>query len=96
MEERCELYAKTLLQTVSEGGKGVRDVLDFVLWGDVAIADPAQRIWTAISTPEWYIPHIGVNSLGELMGYARPMEYPPRNGRVSKTLYALGYDGITW
>lgn len=96
MEERCELYAKMLLAATSDGGKSVQEILDFVLWGDAIAADPAERIWAAISTSDWSIPHLGLNSLGEMIGYARPTEYPPRNGRVSKTLHALGYEGITW
>ncbi|HLK15198.1 MAG TPA: phospholipase D family protein [Fimbriimonadaceae bacterium] len=96
MEERCDLYAKMLLASTSEGGKKVGEILDFVLWGDAAVADPAERIWAAISTSDWSIPHLGLNSLGEMIGYARPTAYPPRNGRVSKTLHALGYEGIVW
>lgn len=64
--------------------------------GDAQVSDCAERIWNAVYAPEWSLPHLGVNTLGELLGYARPDEFPPRNGRVSKTLYALGYDGISW
>ena len=36
--------------------------------------------------------HIGLSTIGELVGWAMTDRYPPRNGRTSKALYALGYD----
>jgi PLD-like domain len=95
-EERCRLFAKYLLAQRSEGGKDVRQVLSYVLWGDAITPDVAERIWDAAHEIEWKIPHLGPNILGELVGYARPNEFPPRNGRVSKTLAALGFEGISF
>ncbi|WP_371200120.1 phospholipase, partial [Ectothiorhodospira sp. PHS-1] len=34
----------------------------------------------------------GLSSLGEIVGWARPDEFPPRNMRTSKGLRALGYN----
>jgi hypothetical protein len=95
-EERCGLYSDLLLSAVSDSGRTIHDVLEYVLWGDGQTGDCAERIWNAVYLPEWSLPHLGVSTLGELIGYARPGEFPPRNGRVSKTLYALGYEGISW
>lgn len=46
----------------------------------------------AIRSDEWAIPRIGLSSLGEIVGWARPDEFPPRNMRTSKGLRALGYN----
>jgi hypothetical protein len=51
-----------------------------------------DRLYEAAWNPEKRIPHFGIGSLGEIVGWALPDEMPPRNGRTSKALYALGYD----
>jgi hypothetical protein len=93
-EGRCELFARYLLQQETPAGKRVGEVLQYVIWGDSAEPDVAERIWFASNDPKWRLKHLGQNILGELVGYARPKDYPPRNGRVAKTLTALGYEGI--
>lgn len=100
-KERCDLFARYLWKKRSLRGRSVSDVLRFILWGDrltgnPASKDTANRIWDATYDDEWSLPHLGVHIFGELLGYARPQEYPPRNNRVSKTLYALGFSGITY
>ena len=76
------------------GEKTVGEVFEYVLWGDKRRSDCAERIWDACHVPEWRLPFIGVSIWGELLGYARPDEFPPRNNRVSKTLRALGFKGV--
>jgi len=93
--ERCELYAHYLLSRETSDGKGVAQVLDYVLWGDEQSPDCADRIWDATRNPKWRLSHLGVNILGELVGYARPNEFPPRNNRVSRCLVALGFEGVS-
>ena len=92
IEDRCREYAKYVLRNPSDSGRSIGDVLRFVLWGDAKQADAADRVWDATHLPEWKIPHLGPNILGEMLGYARPDDFPPRNHRVVKTLAALGYD----
>lgn len=94
-EERCRLYAEYLLSRKTEAGKQIADVLDYVLWGDEQNPECAERIWDATRDSQWRIPHIGKNILGELVGYARPDEFPPRNNRVSRCLVALGFEGVS-
>ncbi|WP_254773378.1 hypothetical protein [Nitrosospira sp. Nsp13] len=65
------------------------DLLDYVVWGSGSVA---QRLWNAIRDKQWAINHIGLSSLGEIIGWARPDEFPPRNMRTSKGLRALGRD----
>jgi len=99
-EERVRLYSHYLFKERSAQGHNVREVMEFVLWGNSSQfrdhKDVEDRIWLASHEEEWKLPHLGVSIFGELIGYARPEEFPPRNNRVSKTLYALGYDGILY
>jgi hypothetical protein len=93
LEGRARLYSKFLLSQRSGRGRKIDEVLTFVLWGE---GQPLDRIWEAANSDEWKLPHLGVHIFGELLGYARPGEFPPRNNRVSKTLYALGFDGVNY
>lgn len=43
-------------------------------------------------THDWAIPHVSLSSLGEIVVWARPDEFPPRNMQTSKGLRALGYN----
>lgn len=98
LQIRVRYFAEYLWKARSASGRAVLDVLQYVLWGDLAGSpedkSPASRIWAALHEDQWKLPHLGAHILGELIGYARPDEYPPRNNRVSKTLYALGHEGI--
>jgi hypothetical protein len=35
---------------------------------------------------------LGISALGELVGWALPNQFPPRNRRTSNAIRALGYD----
>jgi hypothetical protein len=50
-----------------------------------------DRIFAACFDEAKKIPHMGVSTLGEMVGWAMPDDFPPRNGRTSKALTALGY-----
>lgn len=94
-EERSGIFANYLWNYGHSNGTAIRRLLEFALWGDKfghAGVAPEERLWTATRSEDWKVPHIGTHILGELLGYARPDLYPPRNNRVSKTLYALGFD----
>ncbi|WP_426769121.1 hypothetical protein [Enterobacter cloacae complex sp. 375A2] len=52
----------------------------------------SPRLWNAIRSDDWAIPHVGLSSLGEIVVWARPDEFPPRNMQTSKGLRALGYN----
>ena len=93
---RCDEFASYLAaQRTVKGQRQVADVLRFVLWGDREQPEAAVRMWDATRKPEWKLPHLGPSILGEMIGYARPQDFPPRNDRVIRTLLALGYDGLT-
>lgn len=81
--------AKFLWQQKSGNGMSAPEVLDYVIWGP---GDVAERIWMASHEADYKLPHIGANILGEIVGWARPTEFPPRNSRTSKALRSLGND----
>ena len=69
------------------------------LWGDRVAAKagwvlalfPTLILYSARSD-ERKLPHFGINQVAEIAGWARPELSPPRNGRTSKGLRALGFD----
>jgi hypothetical protein len=90
---RCDVFAQYLLnQRTEEGQRTVGEVLQYVLWSDRDEPNAGARIWNATRGEGWKVPHLGPSILGELVGYAQPDRYPPRNERVIRTLYALGFD----
>jgi hypothetical protein len=90
-EGRLPLYAEWLLRQRNRKEWNVLKLLHYVLYegqDDVIW----ERLYTATREPDYSLPHYGLNSIAELIGWARPEVVPPRNGRTSKALRALGYD----
>lgn len=94
IRERCRVYADYLLAERTAAGRGVAQVLEHALWGDHEEPVCAERLWRVTQDPDWRLPHLGIHTLAELLGYARPDEFPPRNNRVRKTLRALGFEQV--
>ncbi|SBT17245.1 hypothetical protein MGA5115_01354 [Marinomonas gallaica] len=91
MSERIPLFAEMMMSKKNSKGQDIRELLDFVLWGGVD-SQIWERIFLAGRDPEYKIPRYGLNSIAEVVGWARPEIAPPRNGRTSKALKALGFD----
>ncbi|MEQ8319347.1 MAG: phospholipase D-like domain-containing protein [Rhodospirillales bacterium] len=91
IEEKTHAFADYLMSQTSQGGHTILGVLHHVLYGGPRDQTP-YRMWQAISEPEWQLDHLGVSALGEIVGWALPNDFPPRNGRTSKALRSLGYD----
>jgi len=91
IDQRCKILAKEVLKEKNNLGENILDLLDYVLWGGPN-AKIAERIYQACYDKTRKIPHIGLSTIGEIVGWALPNDFPPRNGRTSKALYALGYD----
>ncbi|WMW80121.1 phospholipase D-like domain-containing protein [Undibacterium cyanobacteriorum] len=89
--ERIPLYANWLMTQRNARGETVMQLLNYVLYGGKD-EDLWERLFTASRDPQYTISHYGLNSMAELVGWARPEIAPPRNGRTSKALRALGYD----
>lgn len=88
--ERVRLLAHWLWEHKHPSGKHVRDLLRYLLWNP--LPEMEERLWTCLRDPAWKIEHLGQSALGEVIGWARPDKYPPRNDRTNKALRALGYD----
>lgn len=90
-EDRIVRFSEWLYEQKSEEGKSIIETVDFILNEGDRNRIPG-RIWDATEEKKWKIPHFGVSSIGELVGWVFPSDFPPRNGRTSKALYSLGYD----
>lgn len=89
-DERIELLSNWIWNHGSRAGKTVLETLQYLLYAGPSDKTP-ERLWDCANSEKWKIPQIGISSLGEIVGWARPKLYPPRNGRTSKALTALGY-----
>jgi hypothetical protein len=74
-------------------GASVLDTLRYVLY-EGNRGDLPERLWDALTDPRWKIAHFGLSALGELVGWALPDDFPPRNSRTSKALRSLGFDVV--
>ena len=88
-DDKVQKFGEWLWRQRSREGRTVLEMFDYVVWGGGSVS---ARIWNAIRSDDWAIPHVGLSSLGEIVGWARPDEFPPRNMRTSKGLRALGYN----
>jgi hypothetical protein len=88
--ERAHYFASWLYQQLAPDGSNVLAIMNYVLYGGLIEKAP-ERIFEVCHNHFRKIPHLGVNSLGEILGWVHPTYYPPRNGRTSKALVALGF-----
>ncbi|WP_431639912.1 hypothetical protein [Enterobacter roggenkampii] len=72
-----------------EGVLAGRILLNYVVWGNGSVS---ARLWNAIRSDDWAIPHVSLSRLGKSGVGARPDEFPSRNMQTSKGLRALGYN----
>ena len=86
---KIRLMGHGLRRRCREGVLAGRILLNYVVWGNGSVS---ARLWNAIRSDDWAIPHVGLSSLGEIVVWARPDEFPPRNMQTSKGLRALGYN----
>ncbi len=89
VDNKIRKFGEQLWRQRSCEEKTVLELFNYVIWGN---GNVAERIWKATHSNQWVIKHIGLNSLGELVGWARPDEFSPRNMRTNKGLRALGYN----
>ncbi|MHC2075823.1 hypothetical protein [Agrobacterium tumefaciens] len=89
--EKVDALARQIYRAPTRGGVSALETLSYILYGG-RIDDVPQRLWDAIVDPKRKIELIGVSALGEIVGWALPDRFPPRNGRTSKALRSLGYD----
>ncbi|RAK51313.1 phospholipase D family protein [Phenylobacterium deserti] len=91
METKSDALARRIWRDSTSKGIPVTETLAFVLYGGAPEEVP-HRMWDALNDSRRKVELLGVSSLGEIIGWALPDLYPPRNGRTSKSLRSLGYD----
>jgi hypothetical protein len=90
-DERIKLLSDYLYKARTSTGKTILETINYLLYGGAQDKTP-DRIWDIANSEEWRIPHFGISSAGEVVGWAKPDIFPPRNGRTSKALTALGFN----
>lgn len=91
MEMKSDALARRIWRDSNAKGAPVAEILAFILYGGAAEEVP-HRMWDALTNARRKVELLGVSSMGEIVGWALPDLYPPRNGRTSKSLRSLGYD----
>nr|MBI1231877.1 phospholipase [Cytophagales bacterium] len=89
--QKVDALSKTIWADRSGNGSRIDQILSFVLYGGSSAQLP-ERLWDAVSDSAWKIDGLGISAFGEIVGWAMPDVFPPRNGRTSKALRSLGYD----
>ena len=49
-----------------------------------------ERLWEAVANPKWKLECMGISAYGELVGWAMPDKFPPRNGPYIKGAAVVG------
>lgn len=91
MATKTKALAHYLFERRAPNGANVLEAIHHVLYGGSA-DDLPLRLWEARSDGPWRIEHLGISALGELVGWALPDQFPPRNNRTSKSLKSLGFE----
>jgi hypothetical protein len=93
LEKKLEAFGLWLYATPAADGASILELLHRLIWDRKGYPPESitKRLWRAASK-ECSAEHLKLSSLGEILGWARPDLYPPRNNRTSKSLKALGYD----
>jgi hypothetical protein len=87
-DTKVRLHAEQLWEARSPDGKSPLEMLEYVIWDAGAVEG---RIWAAARSDKWRLPWVQFSTLGEIVGWARPDDFPPRNDRTLKGLRALGF-----
>jgi hypothetical protein len=91
IRQKVAALSKRIWNDQSSDGKRIRAVLTHLLYGG-SNAQLPERLWECVTDDKRKISGLGISALGELVGWALPNEFPPRNGRTSKALRSLGYE----
>lgn len=91
LEDRVNAFANWIWGKRNREGQRVDELLFWVLDGGPPEQLPA-RLFDAAHSDVRRFAHFSTNQIAEIAGWARPNICPPRNGRTSKALRALGYD----
>lgn len=92
---RTPRAAKKIFSERSKNGKRVNDLLFHILYSGPQ-EEIVHRLYSATNDPDFQIPRFGRSCIGEIVGWALPDAYPPRNDRTNKALRGLGYPVTIW
>ncbi|MFO5574702.1 hypothetical protein ACLBPA_28525 [Klebsiella pneumoniae] len=70
-----------------EGVLAGRILLNYVVWGNGSVS---ARLWNAIRSDDWAIPHVSLSSLGEIVVWARPHGVAPRDREAGTEVRSVG------
>jgi hypothetical protein len=90
IDKRLPILAKKIFSS-KNGTRTVVNNLLYLLY-DSSEKDVIKRLWNVAYDSNYKLPLTGISTFGEILGWAIPEKYPPRNGRTNKALRALGYD----
>ncbi|WP_247183992.1 hypothetical protein [Escherichia coli] len=65
-----------------EGVLAGRILLNYVVWGNGSVS---ARLWNAIRSDDWAIPHVGLSSLGGSVALTEAM--PAKSGLIDYSAY---------
>lgn len=88
--QKLDALTAHIWNSKAENGSSVTGVITHILYGGPDDLLP-ERLWEAVADPKWKLECMGISAYGELVGWAMPDKFPPRNGRTSKALRSLGY-----
>jgi len=91
IEKNLEAITNTIWCGKSGSGKDVKQLLNHILYDGPKEQLP-ERLWQGMYDPAWKMDGLSISSLGEIVGWALPNDFPPRNRRTSRALKSLGYD----
>ena len=90
-EVKVAALSKRIWNDQASAGALVKELLHYILYGGTEQQLP-ERLWQGVADPKWKLAGLGISALGEIVGWALPDRFPPRNGRTSKALRSLGFD----
>ncbi len=91
IKEKVDALANCIWNDQSSKGERVKGLFKYILY-DGSDGELPERLWQGVTDSTIKIDFLGISSLGEVVGWALPDDFPPRNGRTSKALRSLGYD----
>lgn len=89
--DKVAALSKRMWDDGASNGDRVKGLIGHVLY-DGAEEQLPERLWHGMADTKWKVDGLGISALGEMVGWALPDRFPPRNGRTSKALKSLGYD----
>lgn len=90
-DQRVEAFAEWLWGKKNHSVQTFKELLVYVMDSGKP-EDIVDRLFEAAYSEKRKFSHYGINQISEMSGWARPELCPPRNGKTSKGLRALGYN----